>query len=370
MSCPVKGEGRLWSLEGVPDPSAAAMIEWAGLAERRDDGVDAVWTFDRPSPAAGELAGLIGFDHDRVRVELLEEWDDGEQVVTRFPNWGDVSHLIDILDVRPDGDDRWESVCRGDAWRPVVEGSQMLGQTIVAASRHSDGRRVVSAHMAFARAADARRPLQLHLDEITSGRTFTVVDARVSQGGRVCASGTVMLDVGGPDLIQHQQPAPPAAGPDESPPYDMAVTGRALRVVDGAYSDSPDQPVGPAEIDAWVRFRDVPEEPAIHAGLLAQFTGHMSIAAAMRPHEGISQSQAHRTISTAISAISISFHADVRADQWMRYRHVSTFAGAGMTRSECHVYDLDGRLLASFSVDAMVRAMPQRDGAVDHRTAM
>jgi acyl-CoA thioesterase len=348
------------------------MVEWAGMAERRDDGIDVAWSFDRPSPAAIDLEGRIAFDHDRVRVELVEDWDDDERgtFVTHFPNWGDVSHLIDILDVRPDGDRRWVTTFRGDVWRPVVEGSQMLAQTIVAASRHSGGRRVVSAHMVFARAADSRAPLQLHLDEVTNGRTFTAVDARVHQGERLCASGTVMLDAGAPDLIRHEQSSPPTVGPYDSPAYDMSVTGRALRVVDGAYSDSSDEPAGPPEIDAWVRFRDVPDDPALHVGLLAQFTGHMSIAAAMRPHVGVSQSQAHRTISTAISAISLSFHADVHADQWLHYRHVSTYAGAGMTRSECHVYDIDGHLLASFSVDAMVRAMVPRNGAGDHRTAM
>jgi acyl-CoA thioesterase len=108
-------------------------------------------------------------------------------------------------------------------------------------------------------------------------------------------------------------------------------------------------------IDAWVRFREVPDDPCLHAGLLAQFTGHVSIAAAMRPHAGIGQKQAHRTLSTAINAIGISFHTNVRADRWMRYHHHSTFAGDGMTHSECRVYDLDGVLLASFTVDAMMR---------------
>src|SRR5205823_2570426 len=116
-----------------------------------------------------------------------------------------------------------------------------------------------------------------------------------------------------------------------SEPCDMGVIGRDIRVVDGAYSGDPDAPVGPPILDAWVRFRDVPADPPLHAGLLAQFTGHMSIAAALRPHAGIGQSEAHRTLSTAINAIAISFHADVRADRWMLYHHLSTFAGDGMT---------------------------------------
>ena len=75
----------------------------------------------------------------------------------------------------------------------------------------------------------------------------------------------------------------------------------------------------------------------------------------MRPHAGIGQDQAHRTWSTAINAITIAFHADVRADRWMLYRHHSTFAGDGMTHAECRVYEEKGTLLASFTVDGMVR---------------
>jgi acyl-CoA thioesterase II len=149
----------------------------------------------------------------------------------------------------------------------------------------------------------------------------------------------------------------------------MSVTGRDVRFVDGAYRNDPERPVGPPTMDAWVRFREVPEDLNLHAALLAQFTGHVSIAAAMRPHAGISQSQAHRTLSTAINAINISFHANVRADQWMLYRHHSTFAGDGMTHSECRVHNQEGALLASFTVDAMVRRFAA-DRTVQERTSL
>jgi len=61
----------------------------------------------------------------------------------------------------------------------------------------------------------------------------------------------------------------------------------------------------------------------------------------------------------------------------MLYRHLSTFAGDGMTHSECRVHDGAGALLASFSVDAMVRrfagARAGADAAAgerDERTAL
>jgi len=284
--------------------------------------------------------------------------------------WGDASHLVDILDVRPEGNGCFSSVARADADRPVVEGSQMLGQAIVAASRQAPGRRAVSASMVFLRVADAARPLTLCLDPLSRGRTFTTSAVSVLQDGRVRATGTVLLGETAPDVIRHAAPPPPAPGPDGSEPYDMGVTGRDVRIVDGAYTGDPDAPVGPPVLDAWVRFADLPEDPALHVGLLAQFTGHLPIAAALRPHAGIGQDAAHRTLSTAINAIALSVHAEVHADRWMRYHHHSTFAGDGMTHAECRVYDEPGALLASFAVDAMVRPFADPADAADERTAL
>jgi acyl-CoA thioesterase len=284
--------------------------------------------------------------------------------------WGDASHLIDLLDVRAEGDGRYVSTARGDERRPVVEGSQMLGQAIVATSRHAPGRRVVSAHMVFMRVADARRPLRFDIEQLQNGRTFTTVAVRVSQDERLCATGTLLLDVTAADLIRHADAAPATPRPDDAEPYDMGVTGRDIRIVDGAYTGDPDAPVGPPVLDAWVRFGEVPDDPPLHAALLAQFTGHLSIAAALRPHAGIGERQAHDTLSTAINAIDLAIHRDIRADQWMLYHHHSTFAGDGMTHAECRVHDEAGEHLASFTVDAMVRAFGERAAPGDHRTAL
>jgi acyl-CoA thioesterase II len=320
-----------------------------------------------------ELAGRVAFDHDRVRVEIVDAADgDDERDVTvkRFPTWGDATDLIELMDVQPEADDRYVSAVRSDWRRPVVEGSQILGQAIVAASRTAPGRRAVHGSMVFPRGADARLPYGIALDEVFRGRSFTALRAEAVQEDRTCAFGTLLLDVTAPDVIRHAGPAPDVAGPYQSTPYDMGVTGRDLRIVDDAYTGDPDAPLGPPELSAWVRFREVPDDAALHAGLLAQFTGHLPIAAALRPHAGVGQDQAHRTLSTAINAISLSIHAEVRADRWMLYHHRSTFAGDGMTHAECRVHDESGSLLASFTVDAMVRPFADRSGEADHRSAM
>lgn len=341
---------------------------WFPLADVQLDLLPAAAGLLRRGPGGAD-DDLVGFDHDRVRVELVDPVA-GEPTVKRFPTWGDAAHIVDLLDVRPDGERRYVTSARADWRRPVVEGSQILGQAIVAAGRHAPGRRAVSAHLVFLRPADAAHPLVLELDELSAGKTFTTLAVQARQGDRHIASGTLLLDALAPDVIRHGAPPPPdRPGPEASEPCDMSVTGRDVRIVGGAYTGDPDAPVGPPELDAWVRFRDVPDDPYIHAGLLAHFTGHLPIAAALRPHAGVGQDQAHRTLSTAINAISIAFHADVRADRWMLYHHRSTFAGAGMTHATCRVHDESGALLASFTVDAMVRAFA--GGATgDERTSL
>jgi acyl-CoA thioesterase/uncharacterized protein (DUF427 family) len=351
---PEDGEGEAWAAESA-------------------DG-HTVLTFPRSQSAPLEgLRDYGRFDPERARVEVLDgvPGTDGRDVtIKRFPTWGDATHLVDLLDVQPDGELGFVAGAHTDGLRPVVEGSQMLGQAIVAAGRHAPKRRVVSASMLFLRAANAGRPLRFELSELSGGRTFTGLTVETRQGGRRCAAGTLLLDVTAPEIVRHATAPPEVPGPYDCPPFDMGVTGRDLRVVDGAYTNDPDAPVGPPVIDCWVRFRALPDDPPLHAGLLAQFVGHMPIATALRPHEGIGQADAHRTLSMGINAITISFHRDVRADEWMLYHHYSTFAGDGMTHAECRVFTERGDLLASFTVDAMVRPFPESDGKRDERTAM
>jgi acyl-CoA thioesterase len=347
---PADGPPQLWFPVGDVQPGAAAL----GRAGEDD------------------LAGHVVFGTGDVQLELVDgcRGDDPRDVtVKRFPTWGDASDLIAILDVRPDGDGRYASTTRGWWARPVVEGSQLLAQAIVAASRHAPAKRVVSASMTFTRPVDPLLPYWIELEEVSHGRTFTAVRSAAVQGGRTGAFGSVLLDVTAPEVIRHDEPPPDVAGPYGSTPFDMSVTGRDLRIVDDAYTGDPDAPVGPPELAAWVRFRDVPPDPPIHAGLLAQLTGHLSIAAALRPHAGVGQDQAHRTLSTAINAISLSIHREVRADRWMLYHHRSTVAAAGMTHAECRVHGEDGAHLASFTVDAMVRGFGDPEPR-DERTAL
>lgn len=289
------------------------------------------------------------------------------------PAWGTAADLAALLDVQPDGSGAWVGQARPGGHRGIVEGSQLLGQAIVAAMRATGGRRVVHGSIVLPRPADNAEPVPVELEEISNGKSFSTFAYRAVQHGRVCGLGTLLLDATAPDLIRHADDLPSVGGPADAAPYDMAVTGRDIRVVENAYTFDPDAPVGPPELDVWVRMDGVGSsegrDRALHSGLLAQFTGHMSIAAALRPHAGIGQAQAHVSISTAINAITVSFHDDVDLSDWVLYRHRSTFAGDGMTHSECSVHREDGGLVASFTVEAMVRGFADPSKA-DARTSL
>jgi acyl-CoA thioesterase II len=59
--------------------------------------------------------------------------------------------------------------------------------------------------------------------------------------------------------------------------------------------------------------------------------------------------------------IGISFHEPIGWDGWIRYRHESTYVGAGMSYVRGQVLTADGRILASFTQDAMIRGLADND---------
>jgi acyl-CoA thioesterase len=172
----------------------------------------------------------------------------------------------------------------------------------------------------------------------------------------------LLLDAGAPDAIRGTIEMPAVPPPEACPPLDLGLTGRELRTVDDAYRLHAE--TGPAEIFTWSRFREAPAHSFLHAALLAQSTTHWTIAAAMRPHDGVSEAQAHVTLSTGILATTIAFHEEVDVTEWLLYANPAIYAGRGQAQGEGRVFTRDGRLVASYTVHAMIRAFRTPPGAL------
>ena len=313
--CPFKGEADYWTLVASDPPLA-----------------NVVWAYRTPLAEVAGLAGYVAFYCDRLAVELVEAFpsDPGHEVVHRCPPWGDAADLVRLLDVTPVAEGRFASPpypdpplgtflpqLRPKNARLVVEGGQLLGEAIVAASKSVPGQRVISASMIFSRAARFDAAHEIEVDVLRRGRGFSTLETRTTQAGKLCSAGILLLDAGAPDTIRGAVAPPDVPPPEACPQLDMGVTGRELRTVDDAYRRQLEQ--GPAEIFTWARFRDAPAHDYLHAALLAQSTTHWTIAAAMRPHEGVSEAQAHVTLSTGILATTIAFHDEVDVSEWLLY---------------------------------------------------
>jgi acyl-CoA thioesterase len=282
---------------------------------------------------------------------------------------GDLSEFFEAFDVQPAGAGRFHAKNLDAAGRDVVDGSQILAQAIVAACKSQPEKAAKSAHMIFARAANVHTDLELEVEALHAGRSFGSVSVTARQADRLCARSLVLLDRDTPDLVRHTARMPEVPGPEASPPYDMGIRGRELRIVEGAYRPDPEA-VGPPELYAWLRYREAPPEPYLAQALVAHFTGHLSIATAMRPHRGIGEAMAHRQLSTGVLAITISFHDPLRVDEWMLYAHESTHAGRGLCYSRAQIFGQDGRLAASFSQEGMLRGLAEAAKGMGPATAL
>jgi len=311
--------------------------------------------------------GLLALDPTRLRIEVDDRWPDrrdGAGTVNLFPRWGDIADLLRLMDVEPAGPGLYVARTYEDRRRNVVEGSQLLGQAVIAASKAVPDQRAVSAHMIFSRPARFDLPLLFRVTVVRRGRSFSTVSVEAEQDGKTVASALVLMDKGAPDKIRGQVEIPNVPGPDASPFHDYGMTGRDVRFVNGDYGRPPDY-IGPPEIHAWVRHRTAPAETCLTQGLLVQFTGHMTIAAALLPHPGLGESLAHVTLSTGVLAITVALHEDARLSDWLLYANPAIYAGRGLVQGEGRVFGEDGRLVASYTVQAMVRDFaepPERIG--------
>jgi acyl-CoA thioesterase II len=280
--------------------------------------------------------------------------------MTEVPGEASLADLLAVFDVQAVAGDAGASQYVGTSesrGRNVVEGSQLLGQAMVAASKALPGRTVRSAHGLFAAAVNPASSIEFTVTPVRVGRSFASAVVTIGQGDRACATATILLDRPETDVIRHDRPVgPPSGGPESAYPAAInPVPFRDLRIEGVRDHNSPDE-VGPPVLDAWLRYDEVPDRDDLRLALLTHYTGDLSIATAMRAHAGIGCAQAHQTVSTAVMTIGVSFHDPVEWDGWLRYHHESTFAGAGMAYARGQVLTEEGRIIASFTQDAMIRA--------------
>ncbi|HEY4928224.1 MAG TPA: acyl-CoA thioesterase domain-containing protein [Acidimicrobiales bacterium] len=272
-----------------------------------------------------------------------------------------VSELADLLaafDLEPTGQGTYTGSSVEFGGGQVVFGGQLLAQSILAGATIDPAKEVKSIHTVFARGASTTAPLEFDVDAMQSGRTFASAAVTIRQDDRLCTRSLVLLHAPDPDFIEHQ-PGPPDVGS----PWDAVASEHSsgfweLRTVGGVDIADPDA-TGPAELDVWTRFEGAPEDPTVNQALLAFATDGFLIGTAMRPHAGVGQAMAHRSIATSVITHTLTFHGPVDAGRWMLLSHESPTTGQGRSYGRAHVFSESGALVASYVQENMIRALAE-----------
>lgn len=266
----------------------------------------------------------------------------------------DLKSLLRSFELTPVGERSYRAP-NADGAPGVVFGGQLLGQSILAAVRDHEGKRVKTIHTIFARGASPDTDVEIDVDVMHSGRAFGSSTVTIRQGDRLCTRSLVLVSGDEDDLMRHGDPMPQVGSPDDAPAGGSGDW--EIRVVGGVDISDPDA-VGPPQLDVWTRWNGAPDDLSLAQALVAYPTDPFLIGTAMRPHAGIGQAQAHRTLSTGVISHTLTFHEPVDAGEWLLLSHHATYAGHGRVYGRANIFQR-GVLVGSFVQDSMARPIPE-----------
>ncbi|AKV00668.1 Acyl-CoA thioesterase II [Labilithrix luteola] len=266
-----------------------------------------------------------------------------------------------------------ENLFRGQSqdlgWGTVF-GGQVLGQALSAAVQTvPEDRHPHSLHAYFLRPGDVSKPIVYDVDRIRDGGSFTTRRVVAIQNGHPIFNLAASFQTIEPGF-EHQDAMPDVPPPDSLenelqrmakfasrfPPFvrDRMMEERPfeLRPVDPA--DDPFAPAkGPASRKVWLKtVGRLPDDPRLHAYLLAWASDHAFITTSLIPH-GVTW------LTPGMQVASLDhvmwFHQPFRADEWLLHEMDSPAAHGSRGLVRGRVFTQDGRLVASTAQEGLIR---------------
>ena len=274
----------------------------------------------------------------------------------------DLDGLLACLDVERVGPmsgdgDRWRAPNLEMEYRRIF-GGQLLAQAIALAAASAEGKHVKSVACLFPREGKLDEPFEFIVDEAQTGRAFAARRISAAQDGKVFFLAQVSLHVD-EDGLDHGDPVPDVGPPDDAASEDIGMIPWPCRVVGGV--DLIDPTVGPAEYGFWSRVdRDLDDDRTVHQALAAYATDLTVIGTALRPHEGVSQADAHVRFHTAVTSHQLWFHRPFRMDEWCLVHQTVPVAAGARAFGQGHLWTEAGDLVASFAQESMIREIDGR----------
>lgn len=281
-------------------------------------------------------------------------------MTTRTP----VEKLLRRLDLAPLAEDCFLGhTGRGEG---RVFGGLLAAQALVAAGRTVAAGTPHSLHLYFVRSGQHGVPVTWSVTRVRDGFTFALRHVVAEQSGRLILTLTASFTRQRSGLA-HQDPMPDVPAPEGLADWEdlrVQVLGPGtvrrpdgpLDVRDADPASAAPAAVRPARRRLWMRPREpLPDDPLVHAAVLAYATDRGLLSTAGRPHglmwgAGLGASLDH----------AVWFHAPARFEDWVLYDTTSPVAHAG--RGLCHgaLYGRDGVRLVSVAQEGLIRALPRR----------
>jgi len=277
--------------------------------------------------------------------------------------------LVAVLDLEPDGADRFVGHSLKNNWRRLF-GGQALAQSLVAAQRTIPDRIAHSLHAYFLLAGDPKEPIRFDVERLRDGRSFATRRVVAKQRGEAIfvLSASFQVDEPGPE---HFLPAPKTLAPEDSffsdaklaelPEATRArVEGMLGRIAPiqtratdlGRFGRAPGKPADPRQ-NLWIRIAPtLPDDPALHRAAIVYLSDMTLLDTALAAHGHTIFDGAHQVASLDHA---LWFHRPARADEWLLYVQDSpnTSGARGLTRGL--LYREDGVLVASVAQEGLIR---------------
>ena len=253
-------------------------------------------------------------------------------------------------------------------------GGQLLAQSLRAAQATVSGDRAAhSLHSSFLHAGRAQEPLQLRVERLRDGRSFSQRQVIATQSGRPVLHSLISFHVPASGL-EWQPPVsfetdPPATGQPYVDYCDVieSVLSKAEqpwsgrdRPMDVRYRNHPGQldgqPVTETQ-EMWMRVHGpLDDDRSLSEVGIAYLSDLGMNPVILLPH---GRSWRDERVTEASLDHTIWFHRPARADHWLRYqqRAESTAGGRGLATGR--FYDVGGNLVATCAQEGLMRWNPQ-----------
>ena len=282
-----------------------------------------------------------------------------------------IGELVELMQLEPLGKDRFLAQS-ADIGTPAVFGGQVLGQSLMAASRTVAADRPVHSMHAYFLLPGAHAPIEYEVDRVRDGRSFTTRHVVARQGERTIFEMSASFQTVDPG-VEHQLAMPAEAGPDGL--HSELVQRRALgerlperwrnaalvpHGIEFRRTDDDDlltPAPRPPQAALWMRaVAPLPDDPLVHRALLAYASDYGLLRAALLPH-GLSFLGGR--LRPASLDHAMWFHRDFRLDDWLLYVVDSPSASGARGFCRGSLFTRDGRLVASTAQEGMIRVLTE-----------